>query len=90
MLTKKVLMQLHYRLQDIYGNDKPFGGISLLFVGDFHQLPPVGGSFVFTPFGTHRLEKLMGPALWKKVKIWELTEIMRQKDDKVCPHSSLL
>ncbi len=30
------------RLQQVYGNDEPFGGVSVLFVGDFRQLFPVG------------------------------------------------
>ena len=33
--------------QHIRKNDKPFGGIRLLVVGDFFQLPPVNGTYAF-------------------------------------------
>lgn len=51
--------------------DRPFGGIQMVFVGDFYQLPPVGsGGFAFES------------PLWKRVvkETICLTEIVRQKD----------
>ena len=54
-------------------NPKPFGGIQLIFAGDFFQLPPVNkgvAKFIFES------------DLWSKIgfKIVELTEVIRQKD----------
>ena len=53
--------------------DKPFGGMQMVFVGDFYQLPPVSqgqSSFAFTS------------PLWSQVveETHVLTEIVRQKD----------
>jgi ATP-dependent DNA helicase PIF1 len=51
--------------------DRPFGGIQMVFVGDFYQLPPVGsGGFAFDS------------PLWSRVvkDTFFLTEIVRQKD----------
>ena len=56
-------------------NDKPFGGIQVILVGDFFQLPPVkqGGSGKFVVFSE----------VWKKmnVKVCYLEEQHRQDDE---------
>jgi ATP-dependent DNA helicase PIF1 len=54
----------------IRNSSKPFGGIQLIFVGDFYQLPPVNGEFIFES------------ALWAEIgfKTVELKDVIRQKD----------
>lgn len=56
-------------------NDKPFGGIQVILVGDFFQLPPVkqGGSGKFVVFSE----------VWKKmnIKVCYLEEQHRQDDE---------
>lgn len=47
LLDIKIFMYLDMIGQHIRNNTKPFGGIRLLVVGDFHQLPPVNGEFCF-------------------------------------------
>jgi ATP-dependent DNA helicase PIF1 len=42
MLSKKLFELLNNIAKIIRNNDKPFGGIQLIFSGDFYQLPPVG------------------------------------------------
>ena len=41
MLPGKVLDYLDFHCRQIRGNNRPFGGIQLIAVGDFLQLPPV-------------------------------------------------
>ena len=46
MISSELLLQLHIIMQKIFENNMPFGGISILAVGDL-QLPPVAASAVF-------------------------------------------
>ena len=41
MLTSDCLDYLNLFLKNIRENDSPFGGIQMIFIGDFFQLPPV-------------------------------------------------
>ncbi|KAJ8049971.1 ATP-dependent DNA helicase pfh1 [Holothuria leucospilota] len=63
------------------GNQLPFGGVSIIAVGDLFQLKPVMDQWIFSD-----LEQGYGPLtqnLWKQFfTVHELTQIMRQKDDK--------
>lgn len=42
MLSEKLLIILDMIGKKIKKNMKPFGGIQIIFAGDFHQLPPIG------------------------------------------------
>jgi ATP-dependent DNA helicase PIF1 len=42
MLSLKLFTVLNEIGKAVRGNNKPFGGIQLIFAGDFYQLPPVG------------------------------------------------
>ena len=65
-------------------NSLDFGGVSIICVGDFHQLRPVKDSYVFQILTScsNNYDGLIGPYLWEKFSFVELTEIMRQKDDQ--------
>jgi len=47
LLTCWFLCQIHKILQRAKGNDLPFGGIEILFSGDFNQFPPINGAGLF-------------------------------------------
>ena len=50
-------------------------------VGDFLQLPPVLGKFIFSPFSDKdSMKHLPGLQLWHLFKYPELTEVVRQND----------
>ena len=69
--------------------DLPFGGINIIFAGDFAQLPPVGGASLYSgEVGTqvdssltpHLQEAAIGKALWHQVTtVVILRENMRQR-----------
>ena len=76
MVNKLIFFYIQRRLQQIkQDNTAPFGNVSILAVGDFYQLPPVLGHPVYSEYSDI-------PDFWMKYfKVFELTEIMRQKDD---------
>ena len=41
MLNVETFQYVNEVLKQVRENDKPFGGIQVLFIGDFFQLPPV-------------------------------------------------
>jgi PIF1-like helicase/Helitron helicase-like domain at N-terminus/Herpesvirus tegument protein, N-terminal conserved region len=81
MVGTRMLHQIDARLKQIFQTAKAFGGISILAVGDFRQLQPVGDGWVFKANTADALNTLAGPTLWEMFSFYQLTEIMRQKDD---------
>jgi len=73
MMDDGLFELIHNLLMMIKNNDKPFGGIQLILVGDFYQLPPVIGDFCFNS------------PIWNELKLQTviLTELIRQKDDNL-------
>ena len=55
----------------IKNNDRLFGGIQLILIGDFYQLPPINGNYCFTS------------PIWDNMGLNTiiLDELIRQKDD---------
>ena len=82
MVGSKMLHSMNRILQDIFDNTEPFGGISIVVFGDMNQLQPVKDSWVFEKPNTIA-GGLLGPYLWSNFVLFELDEIMRQKDDKI-------
>ncbi|XP_021963475.1 ATP-dependent DNA helicase PIF1-like [Folsomia candida] len=80
LVSLKMFTQIDQRLRQILGVDELFGGVSLLVVGDFYQLSPVFGQFVFED-SKEILGPIIGNPLWNRFRVFELKEIMRQKDD---------
>jgi hypothetical protein len=82
MVGATILKYLDERLRQIFQTPyEMFGGVSILAVGDFNQLPPVGDSMIFQTTKRDEYEIIAGPCRWRMFSIYELNEIMRQKDD---------
>ncbi|KAJ8011953.1 hypothetical protein DPEC_G00063670 [Dallia pectoralis] len=76
MISKALFAYVNWRLQQIKGSKKPFGGMSVLAVGDFYQVPPLGKSKPLCVFEEDTDD------FWKDYfQMITLTEIMRQRDD---------
>ena len=71
MIGETTFNDLDMRLQKIMNNDKPFGGISVILIGDLMQLPPVRQKSIFDDVNYN----------WDLFKLHELVEIVRQNSD---------
>jgi ATP-dependent DNA helicase PIF1 len=73
MMDEVLFELINNLLMRIKNNTKIFGGIQMILVGDFYQLPPVIGDFCFTS------------PVWELLNLKKiiLTELIRQKDDNV-------
>ena len=75
------------RLQQIMGSKEPFGGVSLITVGGLFQLKPVFDRWIFETSST--CYATLATNSWNDLfTLFELTDIMRQKDDR--PFAELL
>ncbi|XP_052719793.1 uncharacterized protein LOC128191648 [Crassostrea angulata] len=79
MVYKRLLYYIHERLVQIKKCKEPFGGVSVIAVGDFYQLPPVKQRKDERLYKENPLYPFdYWVDLFKEV---ELTEIMRQRED---------
>jgi ATP-dependent DNA helicase PIF1 len=76
MMTAELLDKLNQLAKKVRGNIKPFGGMQVMFVGDFYQLPPVNKSDDETRFAFES-------DAWKEIvkSSVELDQIKRQTDE---------
>jgi ATP-dependent DNA helicase PIF1 len=77
MLTPMLLEYLDTVGREVRKRPEPFGGIQLVLVGDFYQLPPVSKE-VQESDKTFAFESPLWPMMVKKTI--QLTQILRQKD----------
>ena len=76
-----MFQQIDAHLQQIMKTKEPFGRISVIVLGDFNQSRPVGDKYIFQFNNSYNA--LVDNPLWSLFELFELTEIMRQKDDKI-------
>lgn len=69
MMSAELFDKLEYVARAVRGSGEPFGGLQLLLVGDFFQLPPVRGGHCFKA------------AAWRRcaLEICELTRVFRSE-----------
>ena len=70
MASAQLMDQINRLTKVIRKDDRPFGGIKVIMVGDFFQLPPVNGAFAFESDAWQELDPHM----------CELTEQHRQSE----------
>ena len=76
-------IQLNNRLKDLKGSKEDFGGISIITLCNLFQLKPVMDGYVFTDVHCLNSYNILAPNLWRKYFMFELDQIMRQRDSKM-------
>jgi hypothetical protein len=89
LLGLQLLAELDHALH--FAKERPdlwFGGVSLIFSGDFFQYPPVAGSALYTPISRYagqtddEIQKRLGRLAWKTINtVVSLDEQQRMKAD---------
>ena len=75
-------IQINNRLKDIKGTKEDFGGVCIIAIGDLFQLQPVMDGYIFKDMDSFEYTVLT-PNLWQQhFTMFELQEIMRQKESK--------
>jgi ATP-dependent exoDNAse (exonuclease V), alpha subunit - helicase superfamily I member len=81
MVGSTLLSRVDTRLRQIMGKHETFGGLSVIVVGDLSQLPPVM-DFPLYKFVRNEFSVFLDRnPLWDEFSFYELTEVMRQKED---------
>lgn len=76
-------VQINNRLKDIKGSTEDFGGVSIIAIGDLFQLEPVMDRYIFKNLDNSEYA-VLAPNKWQHhFNIFELKEIMRQRESKV-------
>lgn len=81
MLSSKLLSILDGIAKKIRKNNLPFGGIQILFSGDFYQLPPVGNASEIESKQFCFENPLWNTLFYRQI---ELDKIFRQNDEIYC------
>ncbi|XP_011870433.1 PREDICTED: ATP-dependent DNA helicase PIF1-like, partial [Vollenhovia emeryi] len=82
MVGSTMFSRVDTRLRQIMGNNRSFGGVSVIVVGDLYQLPPVMDNSIYLSSKSSMLSIFSENILWNEFDFFELTEIMRQREDK--------
>ena len=82
MVGRNLFNFINLRLQEVFSVSKPFGGVSVVAFGDLFQLKPVHDAWIFSQKYSQPTLQSLGCHLWLDLfSFYELTEVMRQKDD---------
>ena len=76
-------VQINNRLKDIKVSTEDFGGVSIIAIGDLFQLEPVMDRYIFKNLDNSEYA-VLAPNKWQDhLNMFELEEIMRQRESKV-------
>ena len=81
MMTATQLAFIDHRLREVGHRTLPLGGMAVILMGDFYQLPPVGTEPIYRsalhPVAKRGAKQQAGAQLFKSFRLIELTQQMR-------------
>ena len=88
MLTAAMLAKIDRVLKNVYETHSPYGGLNVLLVGDFFQLPPVQATDPLHKAIVHRTcnqgglahDTIFGVDLFSRFQLFQFTTQERSKD----------
>jgi ATP-dependent DNA helicase PIF1 len=83
MMSLKILLLLDLIAKKFYRNSNPFGGLQVIFTGDFYQLSPVCNNFLEKEEAMFCFEHELWNQLFPKENQIVLRTIFRQKDESL-------
>lgn len=88
MISAGTLWKIHQQLQAIHSSDSAYGGVNMLFFGDFNQFPPVLGCSLYSSMPqvgldtNNKCDDALGGFLWSQITYSiVLKENYRQHND---------
>ena len=81
MMSLKILLLLDLIAKKFYKNNNPFGGLQVIFTGDFYQLSPVCNSYLEKEESMFCFEHELWNQLFAEENQIVLKTIFRQKDE---------
>ena len=81
MMSLKLLLLLDLIAKKYYKNNKPFGGLQVIFTGDFYQLSPVFSDGCEKEESMYCFQHILWEQLFPKANQIVLKTIFRQKDE---------
>jgi len=91
MIGCSLLLQIHEALVEAKGCTEPFGGVNMIFAGDFAQLPPVNQTKLFSRTKSAKESTIFGQLLWRATTtVVILVEQMRQAGPENLPFVEML
>lgn len=74
MISAELNEKVDSRLKQITSTDLPYGDKDVFLIGDLRQLPAVRA----TPIYKQTKTSMAGPTIWRGLKFYELSQVMRQ------------